>query len=74
MGDSVIYPSPDGMIELSSSGGRNLTEMVFSRDQWSEYDFTADDELQGFYGKGSILVLQKRARTLTILLARSDLL
>jgi len=64
MGDSVIYPSPDGMIELSSSGGRNLTEMVFSRDQWSEYAFTADDELQGFFWEGQYLGFAKTSTTL----------
>ena len=63
MGDSVIYPSPDGMIELSSSGGRNLTEMVFSRDQWSEYDFAADDELQGFLWEGQYLGFAKTSET-----------
>lgn len=63
MGDSVIYPSPDGMIELSSSGGRNLTEMVFSRYQWSEYTFTADDELQGFFWEGQYIGFGKTSET-----------
>jgi hypothetical protein len=64
MGDSVIYPSPDGMIELSASGGRNLTEMVFSRDQWSEYAFTAQDELQGFFWEGQYIGFRKTSVTL----------
>ena len=63
MGDSVIYPSPDGMIEISSSGGRNITEMVFSRDQWSEYDFTAQDELQGFFWEGQYIGFGKTSET-----------
>ena len=64
MGSSVIYPSPDGMIELSSSGGRNLTEMVFSRDQWSEYAFVASDELQGFFWEGQYLGFSKTSSTI----------
>jgi len=63
MGDAVVYPSPDGMIELSSSGGRNLTEMVFSRDQWSQYAFTSQDELQGFFWEGQYLGFAKTATT-----------
>jgi len=63
MGDSVIYPSPDGMMQLSSSGGRNLTEMVFSRDQWSQYAFTAQDELQGFFWEGQYISFGKTSET-----------
>lgn len=63
MGDSVIYPSPDGMIEISSSGGRNMTEMVFSRYQWSEYAFTAQDELQGFFWEGQYIGFGKTSET-----------
>jgi hypothetical protein len=63
MGDSVIYPSPDGMMQLSSSGGRNLTEMVFSRDQWSQYAFTAQDELQGFFWEGQYIGFGKTSET-----------
>ena len=34
MGDSVIYPSPDGLIEISRSNARRITKVLFSRDQW----------------------------------------
>ncbi|MGB0969426.1 MAG: hypothetical protein ACPGVG_00485 [Mycobacterium sp.] len=33
-GDGIVYPSPDGLVFLSSSGSRMLTEGVISRDQW----------------------------------------
>jgi hypothetical protein len=34
MGYSVIYPSPDGLVEVLPSNVRSLTKVLFSRDQW----------------------------------------
>jgi hypothetical protein len=36
-GDGVIYASPDGLIQISTGGVRNLTEGLISRDQWQAY-------------------------------------
>lgn len=63
MGSSVIYPSPDGMIEITSSGGRNLTEAVFSKEDWSSYGFTGSDRLQGFLWENQYIGFDKTAET-----------
>ncbi len=37
-GDGVLYASPDGLILISDTGVRNLTEMILNRDQWQAYN------------------------------------
>ena len=37
-GDGVIYASPDGLIQISVGGARNLTEGLLNRDQWQAYN------------------------------------
>ena len=61
MGTSVVYPSPDGMIQISSSGGRNLTEDVFTGDDWRSYGFTGADQLQGFFWEGQYVGFDRSA-------------
>jgi len=34
MGYSVIYPSPDGLIEVKQGSVQNITRTLFSREQW----------------------------------------
>jgi hypothetical protein len=34
VGDGVIYASPDGLVFVSPTGVKNLTEGIFSRDDW----------------------------------------
>ena len=34
MGSSVIYASPDGLVEISSSGASVVTDRLFTREQW----------------------------------------
>lgn len=34
MGYGVVYPSPDGLVMISTAGPRLITEGVFSRDEW----------------------------------------
>jgi hypothetical protein len=34
LGFAVCYPSPDGLMMLSNQGIKNVTEQVFTRDQW----------------------------------------
>ena len=36
MGYSVVYPSPDGLVEVLPSDVRPLTKVLFSRDQWQD--------------------------------------
>ena len=36
IGESVIYPSPNGLIQVSLSGTRHITEGIFTRRQWAE--------------------------------------
>ena len=33
-GAAIVYPSPDGLILLSSSGAQNVSGPLFTRDQW----------------------------------------
>lgn len=35
MGDSVIYASPDGLVQISPSGARVVSEAVFDKKQWN---------------------------------------
>jgi hypothetical protein len=35
-GSAIAYPSPDGLILLSSNGVSNVTSGVFTRDQWQD--------------------------------------
>ena len=61
MGYSVIYPSPDGLIEVSRSGVRNLTVAIFSREQWQalEPDKITAFSYEGkyFFSTGSVTYL-----------------
>jgi len=34
----VIYPSPDGLVFISSGGGQLLTQHILTRDQWQAYN------------------------------------
>ena len=34
MGGAVLFASPDGLVLLSTSGSRNVTETLFRREQW----------------------------------------
>ena len=37
MGGSVIYSSPDGLVGISQSGSKVLTDNVFTKEQWDDY-------------------------------------
>ena len=63
MGTSVIYPSPDGMIQITASGGRNLTEDVFTGDDWRSYAFTGSDRLQGFFWENQYVGFDQTAES-----------
>ena len=49
MGDAVIYASPDGLVLASESGLQLITESLFTRDQWQEFQPTS---IIGFYYEG----------------------
>lgn len=36
----VLYPSPDGLYMINDSGNRNITESIFTKEQW--YDLLSD--------------------------------
>lgn len=36
LGQSVIYPCPDGLVSISSNGASLVTRDIFTRDQWQE--------------------------------------
>lgn len=40
-GAGIVYPSPDGLIFVSMSGARNITEQTISRDDWQALDPTS---------------------------------
>lgn len=56
----VIYASPDGLVMLSSSGSKLLTENLFTRAQWQQYfepesihAYSHDLKYIGFYDNGT---------------------
>jgi len=59
-GDGVIFASPDGMFMLSSAGARNLTETMFTREEWqtfkpsSMHGYLLDGKYIGFYDTGAV--------------------
>jgi hypothetical protein len=59
MGGVVIYASPDGLIALAPSGSKNLTDAMFTHDQWqtfvpsSIHGYHQDGKYIGFYDTGS---------------------
>jgi hypothetical protein len=59
-GAGVVYPSPDGLIFVSMSGARNITEQTISRDDWQALDPTSfnacvhNGKYFCFYDNGSI--------------------
>lgn len=58
-GSAIAYPSPDGLIIISSSGAINATAAVFNRDQWqalvpsSFVAFNWEGEYLCFYDDGT---------------------
>jgi hypothetical protein len=54
MGGSVIYSSPDGLVGISQSGSRVLTDNIFTKEQWDDYSpstvigFRWEDRYVGF--------------------------
>lgn len=41
MPGSVIYPSPNGLIKVSLGGIENITQSIFSKEQWSAFNLSA---------------------------------
>lgn len=55
-GDIVIYASPDGLVTAGETGVKLLTEAIFTRDQWQEYN---PSESIGFYYERMYLFFSK---------------
>lgn len=53
-GDGVIYASPDGLISISGNGAQNVTQNLFTRDQWQEF---VPSSMQCFFHDGRIHIL-----------------
>ena len=59
MGGSVIYSSPDGLVGISQSGSKVLTEQIFTKAQWDDYapstvrGFRLEDRYVGFSDRSS---------------------
>jgi hypothetical protein len=60
VGGAVLYASPDGLVMLSSSGSKLLTEQTFTRAQWqatfrpsSIYAYHHDMKYVAFYDNGT---------------------
>jgi hypothetical protein len=51
MNGIVLYASPDGLVLLSSSGSRLLTEPLFRREQWQSYFNPSSIHAYGHDGK-----------------------
>lgn len=53
-GDGVMYASPDGLISISGNGAQNITQNIFTRDQWQEF---VPSSMQCFFHDGRIHIL-----------------
>ena len=50
MGQYAIYSSPDGLVSVSGNGVSNITEQIFTRDQWQDY-YPSNIEAYEYEGK-----------------------
>jgi len=59
LGTAIVYPSPDGLIMLSSDGASNVSAAIFDRDQWqalvptSFVAFNWEQQYLCFYNNGA---------------------
>lgn len=53
-GDGVMYASPDGLISISGNGAQNITQSIFTREQWQEF---VPSSMQCFFHDGRIHIL-----------------
>lgn len=53
-GDGVMYASPDGLISISGNGAQNITQSIFTREQWQAY---IPSSMQCFFHDGRIHIL-----------------
>lgn len=53
-GDGVMYASPDGLISISGNGAQNITQNLFTREQWQEFN---PSTMQCFFHDGRIHIL-----------------
>ena len=70
MGETIIYPSPDGLIEISRNSVSNITKSIFSRKQWEALNPSSliGASYEGKYlfcSGGETYILDKVAPTLT---------
>lgn len=62
MGGTVLYASPDGIMALSSSGSTMLTDGLFTRAQWQDYDpasihaYGHDSQYIAFSSQGGFVI------------------
>lgn len=60
LGTAIVYPSPDGLILVSSDGAANVTSGIFTRDQWqalvpsSFIAFNWEQQYLCFYDNGTV--------------------
>lgn len=57
-GDGVLYASPDGLISISGNGVQNITQNIFTRDQWQEFN---PSSMKCFFHDGRIHILYTTA-------------
>ena len=60
MGEGVIYASPDGLFSIGSGGISNITQNLFTREEWQSYNPSSilgcqyDGRYFAFYDTGSV--------------------
>jgi len=60
LGTAIAYPSPDGLLLVSTNGAQNITSGIFTRDQWQALNpasivaFNWEQQYLGFYDDGAI--------------------
>jgi hypothetical protein len=57
-GDGVIYASPDGLIMISGNGVQNITQSIFTREQWQDFN---PSSMKCFLHDGRIHILYTTA-------------
>jgi hypothetical protein len=74
MAGQVVYSSPDGLVAISPSGSKVITENLFDRDQWQGlmsptliHGYEHDLQYHGFFGaNGGGFVLDFKVGSLTL--------
>jgi len=73
VGDAIAYPSPDGLIVIGQGQAKNVTESIYTREQWNALSPSTmisayhDGKYYGFLSNGTAIVLSPSGSDVTTL-------